>query len=345
MPEPGREVKTGLQIGDFRIEGKLGAGGMGIVYKARQISLNRVVALKILGDSLTRPNSIARFKREAQAAAKLNHPGVASVYCVAQDTFCYMAMEFIDGSALRELIDRLARTQDSTMSLDSLLHTPTSELDSIEMRFDDAIHEVLDSGDPTETTTDLVTPEARRLAASTDHIRRSCAIAIEAAEAVAYAHGESVSAGRYRYKLDTREIDAARPQSGFVVAVGCFGVGSAWLFYGLVMIALVLPSWEELSSEQRSYFGSYLVLPAVLVPTAWGLFSGRTGATWAGFLVGVLCLVYPVWFGGRDPLAVQFVGIVGFGITIFVVLLRRRTRQWFLLARRLRRKFKERKLD
>ena len=61
----GSSLEAGVQIGDFRIERRLGAGGMGIVYQARQISLNRPVALKVLGQALTRDTEVSRFQREA----------------------------------------------------------------------------------------------------------------------------------------------------------------------------------------------------------------------------------------------------------------------------------------
>jgi eukaryotic-like serine/threonine-protein kinase len=70
-PGPG----TGRKIGNFRIEGYLGEGGMGEVFRARQDGLDRVVALKLLGPALDRPADIARFRREAKAVARLRHPG------------------------------------------------------------------------------------------------------------------------------------------------------------------------------------------------------------------------------------------------------------------------------
>ncbi len=79
------EPETALQIGDFRIERRLGSGGMGIVYLARQVSLDRLRALKVLGQALNEPTAIARFQREAQAVARLDHPGIASVYFIGQD--------------------------------------------------------------------------------------------------------------------------------------------------------------------------------------------------------------------------------------------------------------------
>src|SRR3954452_11619077 len=70
------DLETGVRIGDFRIERRLGAGGMGIVYRARQVSLDRTVALKVLGAALTRASDRTRFQREAQAVARLGHPGI-----------------------------------------------------------------------------------------------------------------------------------------------------------------------------------------------------------------------------------------------------------------------------
>ncbi len=90
-------LESGVQLGDFVIEDRLGAGGMGIVYKARQLSLDRIVALKVLGPALESDEGRARFRREAQAVAKLTHPGVADIYYIGQDQqVCFLAMEFVD---------------------------------------------------------------------------------------------------------------------------------------------------------------------------------------------------------------------------------------------------------
>src|SRR5947209_6882938 len=104
-------LEAGIAVGDFRIERRLGAGGMGIVYRARQVSLNRPVALKVLGQALTRNGDVTRFQREAQAAARLKHPSIAQVYFIGQDRHvCYLAMELVDGVSLRRVIDRLTTT-------------------------------------------------------------------------------------------------------------------------------------------------------------------------------------------------------------------------------------------
>src|SRR5262245_31582429 len=99
---------TGKTLGDFQVERMLGRGGMGEVYLARQISLNRPVALKVLRtDMLSNPTYLGRFEAEATAVAKLNHPNIVHVYtlgCVDQVRF--IAMEYVEGTNLREYIHK-----------------------------------------------------------------------------------------------------------------------------------------------------------------------------------------------------------------------------------------------
>src|SRR5262245_31601230 len=145
--EPGTSgLEAGVTIGDFRIERRLGAGGMGIVYQARQISLNRPVALKVLGQALTRSADVTRFQREAQAAARLKHPSIAQVYFIGQDRhICYLAMELIDGVSLRRVLDRLETTVVSATSLDSVVREELAEEPQAEaVRFDAPTQEVSD---------------------------------------------------------------------------------------------------------------------------------------------------------------------------------------------------------
>jgi serine/threonine-protein kinase len=97
---------TGMTLGDFEVERLLGRGGMGEVYLARQISLNRPVALKVLRpDMLTRPDYLKRFEAEAAAVAKLNHPNIVHIYTLGMvDDVRFIAMEYVQGTNLRDYI-------------------------------------------------------------------------------------------------------------------------------------------------------------------------------------------------------------------------------------------------
>jgi serine/threonine protein kinase/regulator of sirC expression with transglutaminase-like and TPR domain len=94
-------------IGEYRIEGELGKGGMGIVYKAYQEKLKRHVALKVLRrHQSSNESAIHNFIQEAQASADLHHPNIAPIYDVGQDNdINYFAMEFVDGHKFDEVIE------------------------------------------------------------------------------------------------------------------------------------------------------------------------------------------------------------------------------------------------
>ena len=89
-------------LGDFRLLREIGRGGMGVVYEARQISLGRRVAIKVLPfAAVLDSRQIARFKHEAQAAAQLEHPNIVSVFAIGVERGVhYYAMQFIDGQPL-----------------------------------------------------------------------------------------------------------------------------------------------------------------------------------------------------------------------------------------------------
>ncbi len=94
------------QLGPFVLIEKLGEGGMGVVYKARDTRLDRLVAIKLLPESrVTDPDRRARFMQEARAASALNHPGIVTIHDIAEkDGRHYIVMEFVDGKPLGELI-------------------------------------------------------------------------------------------------------------------------------------------------------------------------------------------------------------------------------------------------
>jgi eukaryotic-like serine/threonine-protein kinase len=97
--------RVGQTLGRFVVDGPLGRGGMGEVYRARDTELNRTVALKFLSSAdIGNPASVTRFLREAQAASALNHPGIVTVYDVLRDgSTIGIVMELIDGVPLRAL--------------------------------------------------------------------------------------------------------------------------------------------------------------------------------------------------------------------------------------------------
>jgi serine/threonine protein kinase len=115
---------VGRTIGEFEVVRELGRGGMGVVYEAVQTSLNRRVALKILGPGLgLTPRAVDRFRREAAAAARLHHTNIVPVYATGEaDNIHFYAMELIDGPSL----DHLIRQMRAGSSPDDHLEPPAS---------------------------------------------------------------------------------------------------------------------------------------------------------------------------------------------------------------------------
>ncbi len=99
------------RLGDFEVRRKLGQGGMGVVYLAHQVSLDRPVALKVLSKEMAaRPGFVERFVREARAMAKINHPSVVNCYHVGEEKgLHYVAMELMDGRSMQNWVDDLGK--------------------------------------------------------------------------------------------------------------------------------------------------------------------------------------------------------------------------------------------
>ncbi|MFW6108221.1 MAG: protein kinase domain-containing protein [bacterium] len=110
-PEPPTPIRKRRRLGNFEILQKLGVGGMGVVYKARQLSMDRLVALKVLPRRLARDRSfIERFLREARSAARLNHPHIVQGIDVGEaEGLYYFAMELVQGESLEARLRRQGR--------------------------------------------------------------------------------------------------------------------------------------------------------------------------------------------------------------------------------------------
>ncbi len=97
-------LSVGSRLGPYEIVSSLGVGGMGEVYRARDTKLNRNVAIKVLPDLFaTDPDRLARFTREAQVLASLNHPNIAAIYGIEQNA---LVMELVEGEELSAVISR-----------------------------------------------------------------------------------------------------------------------------------------------------------------------------------------------------------------------------------------------
>ncbi|MHC4662742.1 MAG: serine/threonine protein kinase [Planctomycetota bacterium] len=96
----------GKKIGSCEIIGKIGSGGMGVIYKAKHTRLNKTVAIKILSPALMKESHKKRFLREARAAASIEHPNVVMVYDVGEEEgYYYIVMQFVEGKSLKKILE------------------------------------------------------------------------------------------------------------------------------------------------------------------------------------------------------------------------------------------------
>jgi hypothetical protein len=166
---------VGQTLGDFEVLSRIGAGGMGAVFLARQISLDREVALKVISDvGGTRDKSLERFKREAKVLAKISHPNIVPIYEVGeQGPYSYFAMEYVRGVSLDKI-------------LASIQNAPRNEKASAVMR------KCLEAQASVHVERPDAEKEPSRAEIDTDYIVTISKMIITVASALNYAHEKGI---------------------------------------------------------------------------------------------------------------------------------------------------------
>lgn len=179
LDEDDRAADLPDRVGDYRIIGEIGRGGMGTVYEAEQESLSRRVALKILPHSMpSSANARLRFQREARAAARMHHTNIVPVFEVGQDgDRLFYAMQLIQGQGLDRIMDELRQSEDGVHAYRIHWQSPDPQQQAT------AETELLNQ---TDTNT------AAGLAAGRHFFQKAAGIALQVANALEYAHARGV---------------------------------------------------------------------------------------------------------------------------------------------------------
>ncbi|MEN6424293.1 MAG: SUMF1/EgtB/PvdO family nonheme iron enzyme [Phycisphaerales bacterium] len=224
---PSTVLEPNLQIGDFQIERRLGTGGMGVVYQATQVSLNRRVALKVLPFGPTTGSAtVQRFRREARAAARLCHPGIVTIFAEgAERNVCYFAMEMIDGRNLDRVIADLRRARAS--------RTTSVGLPSVE------------DTDPWADADDATMCRCmlERCRSNREYFNAVAGLISQAAEALHYAHGHGI------IHRDVKPSNLMLSHDGRLILLD-FGIARVCEEHGMTATASFVGTPRYMSPEQ-----------------------------------------------------------------------------------------------
>ena len=198
------------KLGDFRILREIGRGGMGVVYLAEQLSLNRPVALKILPlAAAIDSRQLQRFRNEVQAAALLQHQNIVPIYFVGSENGVHFyAMQYIDGCTLDDLVRQLGEEDCETIPLFSMARSPDGDSS--------------DGRDVRDGSGSLGLSRSSSSVSRRYRYRRIAELFVQAADALDHAHRRALSRRATERRRQLSKVDRGLPPSSWCRSPGAW---------------------------------------------------------------------------------------------------------------------------